>query len=177
MIYLQFIQTEAVALTAVGVRTRKMKKRHTKNTMKHETHLIIMPIMHRMTMAPLSRLLLLGLLVAATHVAAFQRSSIPSSRTTNGNVASLISRASSFPSQQRETDDVASYFTDSRTLSSSRRPIVAGNWKLNPETADEAVNLFNLLPANFVNHRTNASSENTDATEPPEVLVFPPFPI
>ena len=176
MIYLQFIQTEAVALTAVGVRTRKMKKRHTKNTMKHETHLIIMPIMHRMTMAPLSRLLLLGLLVAATHVAAFQRSSIPSSRTTNGNVASLISRASSFPSQQRETDDVASYFTDSRTLSSSRRPIVAGNWKLNPETADEAVNLFNLLPANFVNHRTNASSENTDATEPPEVLVFPPFP-
>ena len=45
---------------------------------------------------------------------------------------------------------------------------MAGNWKLNPATFPEAINLLKLLASNFVNHRTN---EDT-----PEVVVFPPFP-
>jgi triosephosphate isomerase len=64
-----------------------------------------------------------------------------------------------------------SRYDDSRTLSFSRRPIMAGNWKLNPETFDKATNLLKLLHANFVNHRDDDGSDNV-----PEVVVFPPFP-
>jgi triosephosphate isomerase len=45
---------------------------------------------------------------------------------------------------------------------------MAGNWKLNPATYPEAINLLKLLSSNFVNHRTNG--------EMPEVVIFPPFP-
>lgn len=48
-----------------------------------------------------------------------------------------------------------------------RRPLVAGNWKLNPATLNEATNLCKLLRADFVNHR--------HANDNVEVLVFPPF--
>ena len=63
-----------------------------------------------------------------------------------------------------------SHYEDSLTHSaeSSRRPVMAGNWKLNPETLSEASVLLKLLQANFVNHRT----EESDV----EVVVFPPFP-
>jgi triosephosphate isomerase len=73
------------------------------------------------------------------------------------------------PRNQQEGSD--SRYDDSRTLSFSRRPIMAGNWKLNPETADQATNLLKLLHANFVNHRSDDGSDNV-----PEVVVFPPFP-
>jgi triosephosphate isomerase len=45
---------------------------------------------------------------------------------------------------------------------------MAGNWKLNPATFPEAINLLKLLSSNFLNHRTHG--------ETPEVVVFPPFP-
>jgi triosephosphate isomerase len=55
------------------------------------------------------------------------------------------------------------------TLFSARRPVIAGNWKLNPKTIAEASQLLKLLHANFVNHRTPAQLDV-------EVVVFPPFP-
>ena len=58
------------------------------------------------------------------------------------------------------------YYQDSMTTG-RRRPVMAGNWKLNPETFAEARNLLKLLQADFVNHR-----ESEDV----EVIVFPPFP-
>uniref|UniRef100_A0A7S2EGG0 Triosephosphate isomerase n=1 Tax=Trieres chinensis TaxID=1514140 RepID=A0A7S2EGG0_TRICV len=51
--------------------------------------------------------------------------------------------------------------------SALRRPVVAGNWKLNPATLPEASNLLQLLSANFLNNRADAAAE---------VVVFPPFP-
>lgn len=64
----------------------------------------------------------------------------------------------------------AIWYDDSLTSGgkNQRRPIMAGNWKLNPATFPEAINLLKLLAANFVNHRTDG--------ETPEVVVFPPFP-
>lgn len=58
------------------------------------------------------------------------------------------------------------------TSGNQRRPIMAGNWKLNPETLPDAVNLLKLLASNFWNHRTPLDSQ----VEMPEVVVFPPFP-
>jgi len=54
-----------------------------------------------------------------------------------------------------------------------RRPIVAGNWKLNPATKGEAITLLKLLAANFVNHRDDAISALSGA---PEAVIFPPLP-
>lgn len=51
-----------------------------------------------------------------------------------------------------------------------RRPIVAGNWKLNPATRGEAQTLLKLLAANFVNHRDDMSGGA------PEAVIFPPLP-
>ena len=62
-------------------------------------------------------------------------------------------------------------YQDSFSGASSRRPLVAGNWKLNPQTLAEASNLLKLLQADFTNHRDDSSS-SSDV----EVVVFPPFP-
>jgi len=56
------------------------------------------------------------------------------------------------------------------TNSNNRVPIVAGNWKLNPATAQEASALLKLLASNFVHHR------NEGGQGIPEVIVFPPSP-
>lgn len=47
---------------------------------------------------------------------------------------------------------------------SSRRPVVAGNWKLNPETREAAIELFNGL-------KEGSKTFHNDA----EVIVFPPL--
>ena len=52
-------------------------------------------------------------------------------------------------------------------FSNTRVPVIAGNWKLNPSTVQEASTLLSLLASNFLHHR------NGEATE---VVVFPPFP-
>ena len=56
------------------------------------------------------------------------------------------------------------------TTNRNRAPIVAGNWKLNPSTVQEASALLKLLASNFVHHR-NEGGEGV-----PEVVVFPPAP-
>ena len=56
------------------------------------------------------------------------------------------------------------------TSSNNRVPIVAGNWKLNPSTIQEASALLKLLASNFVHHRSEGGEET------PEVIVFPPSP-
>ena len=75
-------------------------------------------------------------------------------------------------SQMTSDDDVAVWYDDSFTRSEARRPIMAGNWKLNPATLPEASNLLKLLASDFINHRIASES----AEETPEVVVFPPFP-
>jgi len=55
-------------------------------------------------------------------------------------------------------------------MAPNRVPIVAGNWKLNPTTVQEASALLKLLASNFVHHR-NEGGEGV-----PEVIVFPPSP-
>ena len=51
-----------------------------------------------------------------------------------------------------------------------RVPVIAGNWKLNPATVEEASTLLSLLASNFLNHRGGIGKAA------PEVVVFPPFP-
>jgi len=59
-------------------------------------------------------------------------------------------------------------YQDSMMITSNnRRPVMAGNWKLNPATFAEASNLLKLLHADFKNHREHDNVE---------VIVFPPFP-
>lgn len=50
-----------------------------------------------------------------------------------------------------------------------RRPVIAGNWKLNPSTFPEATDLLKLLSSNFIHHDRMESSEA-------EIIIFPPFP-
>jgi triosephosphate isomerase (TIM) len=57
----------------------------------------------------------------------------------------------------------------------SRRPLVAGNWKLNPSTLTDAVTLLQLLQANFLYHRSSDNDDSTTATAM-DVVVFPPMP-
>lgn len=84
--------------------------------------------------------------------------------------------ASSHPSfllhSSRPDDTVAVWYDDSLTGISKRTPIIAGNWKLNPATLPEAVNLLKLLSSNFEYHRSVAAAEDCA----PEVVVFPPMP-
>ena len=49
-----------------------------------------------------------------------------------------------------------------------RRPIIAGNWKLNPTTIGEAKTMLKLIASNFHNHE----SRNYDV----DVVIFPPLP-
>jgi triosephosphate isomerase len=62
---------------------------------------------------------------------------------------------------------------DGNTSTKLRRPIVAGNWKLNPATRGEAVTLLKLLASNFLNHRDSNSMHGPSS---PEVVIFPPLP-
>ena len=61
---------------------------------------------------------------------------------------------------------------EKRGSSVARVPIIAGNWKLNPPTIQDASSLLSLLASNFVQHRNR--EENGGLA--PEVIVFPPFP-
>jgi len=77
-----------------------------------------------------------------------------------------------------QSDDAVWYDTSfagntmngSGSSSHKRRPLIAGNWKLNPTTVAEAKTLLKLLSTHFLNHH----DENSPMS--PEVVVFPPFP-
>ena len=51
-----------------------------------------------------------------------------------------------------------------------RRALIAGNWKLNPETAGEAAALLKLVAAN------QRAMETSGRRDVPDVALFPPFP-
>lgn len=57
-----------------------------------------------------------------------------------------------------------------------RRPLVAGNWKLNPTTQTDAVTLLQLLQANFLHHRSPDNEDGTETAAAMDVVVFPPLP-
>eukprot|EP00804_Cyclotella_cryptica_P011970 CCRYP_004456-RB/>CCRYP_004456-RB protein AED:0.42 eAED:0.50 QI:0/-1/0/1/-1/1/1/0/346 len=59
----------------------------------------------------------------------------------------------------------------SHPITNLRRPIVAGNWKLNPSSKAEAITLLKLLASNFLNNRNTIQSFDT-----PEIVIFPPLP-
>mmetsp|Transcript_11543 Transcript_11543/g.27119 ORF Transcript_11543/g.27119 Transcript_11543/m.27119 type:complete len:376 (+) Transcript_11543:127-1254(+) len=77
-----------------------------------------------------------------------------------------------FTNARNNVIDVQAQVTASQPFpsirSNNRLPVVAGNWKLNPSTIQEASTLLKLLASNFIHHR------NGDTT--PEVIVFPPHP-
>ena len=73
--------------------------------------------------------------------------------------------------QDDNTGEQTQLFTPGGS-SNSRVPVIAGNWKLNPSTVQEASTLLNLLGSNFLHHR---NAEGLGAAIP-EVIVFPPFP-
>ena len=80
---------------------------------------------------------------------------------------------SSFLLQSTRSDDTpAVWYDDSFTGTSRRTPIIAGNWKLNPATLPEAVNLLKLLSSNFEYHRSVTAGDDCA----PEVVIFPPMP-
>jgi triosephosphate isomerase (TIM) len=91
----------------------------------------------------------------------------------------------------RNIDEVQGYGTGTGSTRSMdpqpyrRRPIVAGNWKLNPTTYNEAITLLQLLYANFIHHRnTNSVRDESDYSNSNtgnihsdiEVVIFPPYP-
>ncbi len=89
----------------------------------------------------------------------------------NGNHASLKPSSSLLNSSNGNGDVSVWYqdsFIDSGSLRrSNRRPIIAGNWKLNPSTLQEAKVMLKLIASYFKNH---------DQNEEVDVVVFPPFP-
>jgi triosephosphate isomerase len=58
----------------------------------------------------------------------------------------------------------------------NRRPIIAGNWKLNPSTLSEAITLLKLISANFIHHDRASSNNSQDSQDGVDVVIFPPFP-
>jgi len=65
------------------------------------------------------------------------------------------------------SDDLVWYDNPSTV---QRRPLIAGNWKLNPKTLTEATTLLKLLSSHFLNHYASNSPDT------PEVAIFPPYP-
>jgi len=58
-------------------------------------------------------------------------------------------------------------------LNAKRQPIMAGNWKMNPETQEEAIALATELTSLLGEETCPMDEENETCTE---VVVFPPFP-
>ncbi len=56
--------------------------------------------------------------------------------------------------------------TTAPTASNTRRPIIAGNWKLNPKDKNEAIKLLQDIKSSY-------NSNNNDAAD---VVIFPPLP-
>lgn len=76
----------------------------------------------------------------------------------------------------RSDDTAAVWYDDSFTGASRRTPIIAGNWKLNPSSVEDAINLLKLLSSNFEYHRGAASTSTSGDDCEAEVVIFPPMP-
>lgn len=114
--------------------------------------------------------------------------SLSSSSSSSSSIISLeVAYLDSLSDTQHQNHDVAARSIDNmnddddeydkydnahhNTHHNRRTPIVAGNWKLNPNSLGEATNLLKLLAANFVHHRQPVAYDDTT----PQVVVFPPF--
>jgi len=104
----------------------------------------------------------------AAHSAAFN---LPLRNTATTNGFGIL-ESPSLLQALRSDDTTAIWYDDSFTGISRRTPIIAGNWKLNPATLPEAINLLKLLASNFEYHRSETAVD--DST--PEVVIFPPMP-
>lgn len=130
---------------------------------------LVLPV----TMAVLS--MLLGLSSLATAFVFGSRNSyyqqgIGALTTVRFGLKRRLSRLNSLNNYLGFDNSGASGITSSRRSNTIRAPIVAGNWKLNPATAQEASALLKLLASNFVHHRDEGGEGI------PEVIVFPPSP-
>jgi len=81
-------------------------------------------------------------------------------------LAALLSSAAAF-------SPVAKNAAPATALSASRQPIMAGNWKMNPATEDDAVALGSGLTKLLGDETCPLDEENPLCTE---VVVFPPHP-
>ncbi|KAG7363027.1 triosephosphate isomerase [Nitzschia inconspicua] len=70
-------------------------------------------------------------------------------------------------SQLRNIGNDGIWYSDSFSNTPKRVPVMAGNWKLNPNTLSDATNLLKLIASNFLHHRSASD---------PEVVIFPPYP-
>ena len=60
-------------------------------------------------------------------------------------------------------------------LNAERQPIMAGNWKMNPATEEEALKLAGDV-ARLLGEETCAVTDDPDDETCTEVVIFPPFP-
>ena len=60
-------------------------------------------------------------------------------------------------------------------LNAERQPIMAGNWKMNPATEEEALKLAGDV-ARLLGEETCAVTDDPDDDTCTEVVIFPPFP-
>ena len=65
--------------------------------------------------------------------------------------------------------------TAATTMLYERQPIMAGNWKMNPATEEEALKLAGDV-ARLLGEETCAVSDKVDDDACTEVVIFPPFP-
>ena len=61
------------------------------------------------------------------------------------------------------------------SLNAERQPIMAGNWKMNPATEEEALKLAGDV-ARLLGEETCAVTDDPDDDTCTEVVIFPPFP-
>lgn len=87
-----------------------------------------------------------------------------------GVLSSLGNNYLDFDSTQYDNAREETQLPSARARADNDRvPVIAGNWKLNPSTVQEASTLLKLLSSNFLHHRDSGEAA-------PEVIVFPPFP-
>ena len=82
---------------------------------------------------------------------------------------SPASRRTAVPPRSRVPSAAANVWYDGGGGASARRPLISGNWKLNPATVGQAKTLLRLLAAN---RRAQEASGASAAV--PDVAVFPP---
>ncbi|CAB9528888.1 Triosephosphate isomerase [Seminavis robusta] len=83
----------------------------------------------------------------------------------------LAGAASSFVLPQTPTTT-----TTVTQLSAFRQPIMAGNWKMNPETEEEALSLASEVAERLGAETCATGGDSVDESTCTEVVVFPPFP-
>ncbi len=107
--------------------------------------------------------------IAILSFASLTNAFLAGSQITQRNPSCLKSFGNNYLDFNHLQNDNAGGQTTLPTPGASRVPVIAGNWKLNPSTVQEASTLLNLLGSNFINHRGFGAAT-------PEVVVFPPFP-